>query len=254
MPCVFCRRDVSLSAEHVFADWIQPYLIDPEGDTGTHHRITLRAGHPEDRRTHRGQPATLTVRSVCPACNNGWMSDLEVAAKPYLVSMIEGHGRTYYEHGQELIATWLVKTALVAGSKFPPLLPASFYTELFERRKPSANTWVWLAGAAYSGQHYSDYRPFRTHEDDSPPPSTPNSFSAVLAVGQFVGMVVAWLDAVPSVDRIENDYGPAVLELLTGDPVFWPPRGGRLNFAGLDGLADAVVPAADVAAGRPAPN
>jgi hypothetical protein len=254
MPCIFCRRDVTLSAEHVFAKWIQPYLTDPEGGQGTHHRITLRAGQPEDRQAHRGGPASLTVRSVCPECNNGWMSDLEAEAKPYLLSMIAGHGRTYYERGQELIATWLVKTALVAGSKFSPLLPGTFYTDLYEQRRPSAKTRVWLAGAAYDGQHYSDYRPIKTQDEDRPPPETPNSFSAVLAVGRFAGMVVSWLDAVPSVHRIENDYGPAVVELLTGDPVSWPPLGGHLDFAGLDDLADAVVPAADVLAGRPTPN
>jgi hypothetical protein len=136
------------------------------------------------------------------------MSDLEAEAKPYLLSMIEGHGRRYYEHGQEVIATWLVKTALVAGSKFPPLLPAGFYTDLYEHGKPSANTRVWLTGAAYDGQHYSDYRPFRTHEEDSPPPPTPNSYSAVLAIGQFAGMVVSWLDALPSVDRINERLWP----------------------------------------------
>jgi hypothetical protein len=46
------------------------------------------------------------------------MSDLESRAKPYLLSMINGYSRTYYPRGQELLATWAVKTALICGSKF----------------------------------------------------------------------------------------------------------------------------------------
>jgi hypothetical protein len=134
---------------------------------------------------------------------------------------------------------------------------SSFYTDFNEDQKPSSNTRVWLAATAYNGQHYTDYRPVRTVESGEPAPErpiVPNSYSALLSVGQFAGMVVSWLDAVPSVERIESEYAPAVLELLTGTPVTWPPRGGRLDFAGLDDLADTVVPLADVAAGRPTAN
>lgn len=218
--CIFCRNDRTLSAEHVFAEWIRPYLTDEEGEHGTHHRVTIRAGEPDEAGRYRGPPANWTVRSVCKECNNGWMSQLESEAKPYLLSMINGHHRTYYARGQELIATWLVKTALVAGSKFDPLLPSSFYTDFYEDQKPSSETRVWLAATAYNGQHYTDYRPVRTVESGEPAPErpiVPNSYSALLSVGQFAGMVVSWLDAVPSVVRIESEYAPAVLELLMGD-------------------------------------
>jgi NAD-dependent oxidoreductase involved in siderophore biosynthesis len=121
--CIFCRNDRTLSAEHVFAEWIRPYLTDEEGEHGTHHRVTIRAGEPDDAERYRGPPANWTFRSVCKECNNGWMSQLENELKPYLLSMINGHRRAYYAREQELIATWLVKTALVTGSKFDPLLP-----------------------------------------------------------------------------------------------------------------------------------
>jgi hypothetical protein len=52
------------------------------------------------------------------------MSDLEREAKPFLLSMIRGHRRMYYRRGQCVVATWLLKTALVAGSRFDPALPS----------------------------------------------------------------------------------------------------------------------------------
>jgi hypothetical protein len=255
--CIFCGRDRTLSAEHVYSAWLRPYLHKhPEDGDGTHHHIHIHRGGP-DVQTYSAPPATQTVRSVCAECNNGWMSQLESGAKPCLESMIKGHQRTYYAGGQELIATWLVKTALVSGSKFDPRLPASFYTDLYETRKPSPNTRVWIAGTAYEGQHYIDYRPLRSVADGEPRPEAPiipNAYSAVLAVGQFAGMIVSWEGQVPSMDRIESHYGPALIELLQGHPVTWPPRGGRLDFRGLEDLADSVVTIEAVMSGNPLPN
>lgn len=256
MPCVFCQRNEPLSAEHVFPRWTQPFLAESQDDEGTHTRITIRAGQADDTRSHRGKPATLTVRSVCADCNNGWMSRLEEQAKPYLLTMIRGHGRTYYEHGQALIATWLVKTALVAGSKFTPLLPAEIYRQLYDDLQPSDNTIVWLARTPYEEMHYTDFRPIRTHPDESPPPATPNSYSALLAVGQLAGFVVSWLDAVPSTATTEENFGPALVQAWPrpDGTATWPPRGGALDFDQLDALADTVVAAPDVRSGRGRPN
>src|SRR3954454_13509204 len=118
MPCVFCGADGPLTLEHVFPDWLRPFLAVHGDEDGTHRRQVFRVGGEETDRSHKGAPATLTVRSVCAGCNNGWMSRLEGRAKPFLETMLRGHSRTYYAGGQEVIATWLVKTALVAGSKF----------------------------------------------------------------------------------------------------------------------------------------
>jgi hypothetical protein len=134
VPCVFCRKDATLTAEHVLPQWIRPHVSDP-GGRGTHTRTEIRVGEWVDERSFAAKPAALKVRSVCAACNNGWMSDLEDEAKPFLLSMINGHRRTYYRRGQCLIAMWLLKTALVAGSKFEPALPSDFYERLYAERQ-----------------------------------------------------------------------------------------------------------------------
>jgi hypothetical protein len=149
----------------------------------------------------------------------------------------------------------MVKTALIVGSKFKPALPSDFYTDLYRDRRPSGNTLVWLAGTPYDGQHQSDFRPIITQPDDSSPSPEPNSFSALVSVGQMVGFVVAWLGS-PSTTRLIRDFGPALVPIWppTQPAATWPPRDGRLDFAQLDALADTIVSMADVLAGRGRPN
>jgi len=256
VPCIFCGRDVPLSAEHVFSQWTRPFLDDPDGGDGTHTRVTIRAGEPDDERSYRAQAATVTVRSVCAECNNGWMSRLEGRASPYLLTMLRGNSRTYHGVGRTLIATWLVKTALVAGSRFKPALPPDFSAQLFEDQRPSHQTLVWLAATPYWQQHQTDFRPIRMHDSDEPPPPVPNAYSALVSLGQIAGFVVSWLEAEPSTTRLLTKFGPALVPVwpTTIGTATWPPRAGRLDFEALDALADTIVAIDEVETGRGRPN
>ena len=198
---------------------------------------------PSPRRSRPGKPATLTVRAVCAECNNGWMSRLEEEAKPYLESMILGNGRTYHGTGRTLIATWFVKTALVAGSKFPPPLPRAFYEQLYATGQPSDTTRVWLGATPWNEMHYTDFRPIRVHDSEEPPPDEPNAYSAVIAVGHVVGFVVSWLDREPPLSGLAKFHDALVpVWPLAEGTTTWPPR-SRLDLNGLDELADAIVSA-----------
>jgi hypothetical protein len=142
------------------------------------HAVTIRAGDPEPEEHSRpGKAATLTVRSVCAQCNNGWMGRLEDQARPYLLTMIRGNGRTYHATGRTLIATWFVKTALVAGSKFSPPLPHAFYEQVRATGRPSDNTRVWLAATPWNEMHYTDSARSRctTRRNRRPTSRTPSA-------------------------------------------------------------------------------
>jgi hypothetical protein len=215
MPCVFCDADGPLTLEHVFPDWLRPFLtIEGEHETGTQRRQIFRVGREVTDTSFPAAPATQTVRSVCAECNNGWMSQLEGRAKPYLETILRGHGRSYHREGRTLLATWLVKTALIAGSRFEPRLPGDFYRQLREDQQPSENTRVWLGATPYhGGLQYVDFRPIRTHDSEEPPPPAPNAYSALLAVSELVGFVVSWLDRVPPMTRLEEQFGLALVPI-----------------------------------------
>lgn len=237
MPqCVFCGATGKLSGEHVFPDWSQPFL-ESEAGPGTHVRRVIRA-EGKTKTVHRGLPATATVNSVCAPCNHGWMSRLEEAAKPYLVSMLKGHHRTYHRGGQKLLATWALKTALVAGSKFKPATPEVFYRDLRDSGEPSENTAIWLGATPWAGFHYIDYRPLKISNIGEPRVTAENAFAGLLALGHVVFYVVAWMGNVPNVEPIEK-YRNSLLPIWTYvGPQAWPPRGPAFDEQSLDRLAE----------------
>ncbi|MCD1643084.1 hypothetical protein [Aurantimonas coralicida] len=56
---------------------------------------------------------TITSRVVCEQCNNGWMSRLEVRARPILTPLILGEECVISTGDQVVIASWIAKTAMV---------------------------------------------------------------------------------------------------------------------------------------------
>lgn len=244
--CIFCEETGKLSAEHVFPDWSQPFLTSPLGK-GTQTRVILRPDGTKDetppRRTH---PATVTVKTVCAHCNNGWMSHLEDTAKPYLLSMIRGHRRTYYEAGQKILAMWAVKTALVSGSKHKPLTPQSFYSDLYAARQPPERTRVWLIATPRPYFTYVDYRPLKVSKVDEPPVTTENAYAALLAIAHAAFYVASWNENEPDLDGLKA-FEESIVPLWPTESksVGFPPSGPALDTDDLDALADAPFGKAD---------
>ena len=102
--------------------------------------------------------------------------------------------------------------------------------------------------------HSTDSRPIKVRPEGAPMPPEPNAYSAVLGVGEFVGFVVSWLDAVPSVSGVSR-FSEALAPIwpLPEGGTFWPPR-LALDYAGLDELADAIVSSQIVQSGEGRPN
>jgi hypothetical protein len=246
VPCVFCRRNGPLSEEHVIPRWAQEYVKDPQNGPGTHTRRLYEPGRSEAAfdRSYAGYPATQVTRCACQECNNGWMASLEGTVKPLLVPMIRGHLTVLDTAAQALVTSWLIKTALVAGSTLPEPVPSEFYTSFFGDPTPTPTTRAWLASAPYEQHHQQDFRPIRTHWPDDPLPPAPNSYSAMVVIGQWVGFVVSWRDVEPPIERVEERFAPALIRIwpVSEPDVRWPPKGGALDFANLDGLADTVAP------------
>ena len=243
---MFCLRDRPLSEEHVIPKWAQQYIKDPQNGPGTHTRRLYEAGNSDATfsRSYSGYPATQVTRCACQECNNGWMASLEGTVKPLLVPMIQGQSTTLDPPAQTLITSWLVKTALVAGATLPDLVPREFYASSFSGSLGTLPTLAWLAQAPYEQHHQQDFRPIRTHWPADPPPPAPNSYSAMVVIGQWVGLVVSWRDVEPPIERVEERFGPALTSIwpTTLPSAEWPPSGGALDFAHLDALADTVAP------------
>jgi hypothetical protein len=117
-----------------------------------HFQQTVQEGRPGEERSYPKAAYTMTVGAVCGKCNNGWMSDLESQAKPYLEAMLHGRGRDLHEGGLRTLATWALKTSMMVEQTLGPkrrAIPAGEYAHLFEYGEPSDRIRVWMA--AYEG-------------------------------------------------------------------------------------------------------
>lgn len=143
--CVFCGSR-GLSNEHVVPEWVLDYL---PGEGEFDHRIMSEEG-PERR--WRAPAPDIKVKVVCQPCNSGWMSNIENRAKPFLGSLIQGHGRTLHREGQRELAVWGIKTAMMwqFTSKTRPIPPAIMKALYADDSKPPGNAQVWIG--AYTGE------------------------------------------------------------------------------------------------------
>lgn len=72
----------------------------------------------EEPRGYGEGPHTVRVKVVCKPCNNNWMSQLEDAAKPYIVELLTGHGTLDAEE-LEVLGRWAIKTAMMCEYWYP---------------------------------------------------------------------------------------------------------------------------------------
>jgi len=115
MPdCIFCPNPAD-SVEHVFPQWV----LDRKklGPSRFHF----------GNRPERVADIDLTVKSVCGACNNGWMSDLENDAKPILQSMFGDRKISLDQNNQVVLIAWLMKIVFLNDTTRGRDAAARFY-------------------------------------------------------------------------------------------------------------------------------
>lgn len=115
--CVWCghRLAGSRAKEHVVPDWLLRHL-----NVGSETvEATIAATADENVvSVRRHMLDAMREGRVCEECNCGWMSDLEQAAKPVLVPVIDGRRSvlTLSASERRLVARWAAKTAFMLNS------------------------------------------------------------------------------------------------------------------------------------------
>ena len=123
--CPFCDNPAD-SAEHVDPLWITRMYLEADSSPGT---FTVSFGDLYPDRT--AKTLNQTVR-VCSSCNSGWMAQLEAKAKPALVALRSGEPLRIGPQGQEVLASWLMKSAIVREFVMPASSP--FRVSTMEQR------------------------------------------------------------------------------------------------------------------------
>ena len=113
----------SQSKEHFYPAWLAEFI-----DSGKVHNVAMlvtrlgaRPKEVTERYRRQGHLITKTLRVVCRTCNNGWMSQMESAVKPLLVSSVMGQERTLELPDVTFLAQWVCLKAMLAEHADPEL-------------------------------------------------------------------------------------------------------------------------------------
>jgi hypothetical protein len=119
--CAFCGARVKLTEEHIFAEWLAPYL--PSGNFHEHtvsqtirnltHNVS-RVFWREGDLHRRSNPKNSTLKIVCEQCNTVWMSRLQTQVKPILLPMLQGRWPEINSPWERrILAAWAVMFTMV---------------------------------------------------------------------------------------------------------------------------------------------
>lgn len=238
--CAFCGSR-PLTREHVWPDWLRK-LIAP--DAVTHRRTTEVEFSVVEDREYPSRPFNVTVRAVCAECNSGWMSRLEERAKPLLLPGLHGRGKQLAAGGQETLATWAFKTALVFGKTLRdrPAMPDEHYRHLFEHQRPPEQCVIWMGayGGPRAGFLQAAGMAISRRGELLDSGSRPNIYVCTITIGPLFFQVLSGSDA-EAFDVTTVRWGDPRIRVIwpVGETFTWSPQ-RALGSHELQPYADAI--------------
>jgi hypothetical protein len=144
--CIFCGGR-PLSKEHIWPKWLRQYL---SFDDDTYKSMTAtihRNGRDEVEKKHGGDLRGRGVRCVCISCNSGWMSALQVKAKPVVESMLDGRHVVLNTSEQSAFAAWVAMAVITAEQmdKTRIAVQPSDRRWLYENQIAPLHWGIWIA-------------------------------------------------------------------------------------------------------------
>jgi len=191
--CVFCTNNAN-SPEHVWSKWMAPHFKRTAHDAREEffQDFHPKTAGPPTRHEKHGHPTTMKLKVVCRVCNNGWMSGVESAAKPFIEPMLTGKRTRLNSEAQRAVTTWMAMKMMIVER-------ASWTTAVFTRdqalsfamnRSPPDNLKVSLlhshdefAGTRVS-RGYAGL--FKNREDSVGKDNMPNTQSVMFGIGQLL--------------------------------------------------------------------
>jgi len=144
-----CGQQAKMTREHALPSWLG-YLFDPSGNPEIKHRYEYppEAGVPVREWTTRG--FDLKVKSVCSACNQGWMSQLEGSTGALLTAMANAQRMALISAQCSLLTRWYAKTIVMLDLVHPANYQHIYPTLIDSVRKrvpPASGFALWAAVA-----------------------------------------------------------------------------------------------------------
>ena len=232
--CVFCGG-VPVTEEHVWPEWLSRLLIEKTDMTAFNQR------HLSHNAKWVGKLMGIVVKRVCGPCNSGWMSDLEVAAKPILGPMVSPPRRPdlLTVNSQTGLSKWAYKTALMYGIAGEPnivrLVPRHLFTAFHGLTTPPPSTSVWAG--EYDGVMSGSGMFYLSGTGQSYDSGGTDGFISILHLNQTVLVVVRQFDPhrtpLLTDQSCLNRIWPPVFPWI-----FWPSAEGVFDESMMNSIAD----------------
>jgi len=205
--CVFCNS-LGVTKQHVWPDWINSVLPGNVGRVQVISDITLERETPDQRKVHnqcgvdyllkpnvpliieKSSPiGTMKVRIACRPCNSGWMSRIENAAKPVILSLMTGKDDVLLEPAaQDHLSAWamLMSSVVEFTNQNPPGPSISMSDRSYLRQNGKPPDAGWLIGLGrfkdvdWNNPRRCSHRPFSLGLFREKPPLRIQSTTLVL--------------------------------------------------------------------------
>ncbi len=192
--------------------------------------MSRETGRPYDVRDTTEVSIEKKARVVCQVCNNGWMSALEVRARPILAPMMLGKPTILTAEDQAVAALWAEKTAFVLEQTAPTNLrcmPQVHRDYVYEHRAAPAELAVRLA--AYAGAAHGPIYRHTCHTIQ--PTNSPdveenanNVYVACFGVGRLVFQLFGHRLGTDNPIELAPPADVVQIWPSSGSAVRWPPR------------------------------
>lgn len=224
--CVFCGGR-PVTAEHVLPRWMETALPGGVPSHGGLVAFTKDGTGPANRSHLNAGQFRLRVKCVCGPCNNGWMSDMQMAAAPIITQMMNGqYNGLITAPDQTRLASWSMMTAMMALTAMPSInmLLDSQYSGFFETRLPPAGTSVAMAimaGGVGTYIHQIARRVTRIYNDVQATRDEINANVTTIVVHDVAFQVISWRGYDGTGSDLSLPFNPAT---QPGWPVqsIWP--------------------------------
>lgn len=239
--CIFCGS-YGLTREHIWADWLKAYI--PREMTShivRHARVSPERPEEVTIQKREGDVHSRRVRCVCAACNSGWMSRLQEAAKPFLVPMLTGKRVSLHRRGQRVLSAWMAMMVTVSEhmNREQVTIPPIDRTWLMEKSEAPHHWRIWI------GIHRVQQHPLYSHNSLEMakkserfvrgPATAPNTQTSTICVGEY--LVFHTMSSIPAWDLIRQWPLPAQIAAQLDQ--IWPTRTGIVTWPRPSGLTDA---------------
>jgi hypothetical protein len=156
--CMFCDG-LPLSREHMFPEWMSkvvPRAGNMRRQVLSAPSRTLAVAERDTISNRQGDLLGKRLLVVCKPCNEGWMEDIERAARPILTPLLRGEGAVLTPKAQQIIAVWSALRAIICEKSDAPtaIIPAEAIKQLYLTK--TLHPWLWKIWIGhYAGTQWS---------------------------------------------------------------------------------------------------